>query len=76
MYKEIIKPALILFLICVVMTGTLAYVNGITKPIIDENNRLAEQESLMLVTSQYLLECILSYPYTLLFITYTQVPYF
>ncbi len=49
MYKEIIKPALILFLICVVMTGTLAYVNGITKPIIDENNRLAEQESLMLV---------------------------
>ena len=46
MFKEIIKPALILFIICAVVTGALAYVNGVTEPIIAENNRLAEQESL------------------------------
>jgi electron transport complex protein RnfG len=46
MFKEIIKPALILFLVCALMTGALAYVNSVTKPIIDENNRIAEQESL------------------------------
>ena len=49
MFKEIIKPALILFLVCAFITGALAYVNGVTKPIIDENNRIAEQESLMKV---------------------------
>jgi electron transport complex protein RnfG len=49
MFKEIIKPALILFLVCAFITGALAYVNGVTKPIIDENNKIAEQESLMKV---------------------------
>jgi electron transport complex protein RnfG len=46
MFKEIIKPALILFMICAVVTGALAYVNGVTEPIIAENNRVAEKESL------------------------------
>jgi len=46
MFKEIIRPSLILFLVCAIMTGALAYVNGVTKPIIDENNKIAEQESL------------------------------
>lgn len=49
MFKEIIKPALILFIVCVVITGSLAYVNSVTKPIIDENNRIAEQEGLLKV---------------------------
>lgn len=46
MFKNIIKPSLILFLVCAFITGALAYVNGVTKPIIDENARIAEQESL------------------------------
>ena len=49
MFKDIIKPSIILFLVCAVMTGALAYVNGVTKPIIDENNKIAEQESLRTV---------------------------
>ncbi|NLE25240.1 MAG: RnfABCDGE type electron transport complex subunit G [Clostridiaceae bacterium] len=51
MFKEIIKPSLILLLVCAFITGALAYVNGVTKPIIDENNRIAEQESLINVYS-------------------------
>lgn len=46
MFKDIIKPALILAIICVFFAGALAYVNGITEPIIEENTRIAEQESL------------------------------
>ncbi len=46
MFKEIIKPALILFIVCVVITGALAYVNGVTEPIISENEKVTEQESL------------------------------
>jgi electron transport complex protein RnfG len=46
MFKEIIKPSLVLFLVCAFITGALAYVNGVTEPIIAENARIAEQESL------------------------------
>ena len=46
MFKEIIKPSIILFLVCAIMTGALAYVNSVTEPRIDENNKIAEQESL------------------------------
>ncbi len=46
MFKDIVKPALILAIICTLFTGALAYVNGITEPIIEENDRIAEQESL------------------------------
>jgi len=49
MYKEIIRPAITLFLICVVITGALAAVNGITKPIIEERDKAALQESLTVV---------------------------
>lgn len=45
-FREIIKPALILCIICVFFSGALAFVNGVTKPIIDENERIAHQESL------------------------------
>ena len=34
MWDSIVKPTLILFLVCAVITGALAYVNGITKDII------------------------------------------
>ncbi len=51
MFKEIIKPSLILLLVCAFITGALAYVNGVTEPIINENNRIAEQESLINVYS-------------------------
>lgn len=43
MFNEIIKPALILCLVCAIMTGTLAYVNSVTEPIIKENARKEEQ---------------------------------
>ncbi len=46
MFKEIIKPSLILLLVCAIITGALAYVNGVTEPIIEENDRITEQESL------------------------------
>ena len=46
MYKEVIKPSLILFIVCAVVTGALAYVNGITQPIIEENERIARQEAM------------------------------
>lgn len=46
MFKEMFKPALILMLICLVITAALAVVNGTTKPIIEEGNRQAKQEAL------------------------------
>lgn len=46
MFKDIIRPALILFLVCAVMTGALAYVNGITKPLIEENSQREKIEAL------------------------------
>ncbi|HOP71778.1 MAG TPA: RnfABCDGE type electron transport complex subunit G [Thermoclostridium caenicola] len=49
MYKEIIKPAITLFLVCVIITGALAVVNGVTKPIIEERDKAALQKSLSVV---------------------------
>jgi len=43
MWNSIIKPTLVLFLVCVVISGSLAYVNGITKDTIQKNTQ-AEQE--------------------------------
>lgn len=43
MWNSIIKPTLVLFLVCVVISGSLAYVNGITKDTIQMNTQ-AEQE--------------------------------
>lgn len=49
MFKEIVKPAITLFLICVVITGALAVVNGITAPIIEERDGEALKQSLSAV---------------------------
>jgi len=49
MFKEIIRPAVTLFLVCAVITGALAVVNDITGPIIEERDRAALQESLSTV---------------------------
>lgn len=43
MWNSMIKPTLVLFLVCVIISGSLAYVNGITKDVIQENTK-AEQE--------------------------------
>ncbi len=43
MWNSIIKPTLVLFIVCVIISGSLAYVNGMTTDIIQENT-LAEQE--------------------------------
>ena len=37
-FKEYIQPTLVLVLICLVITFALAYVNGITAPIIEQNS--------------------------------------
>ncbi len=43
MWNSIIKPTVVLFVVCVIISGSLAYVNGITKDTIQQNT-LAEQE--------------------------------
>ncbi|NLG89495.1 MAG: RnfABCDGE type electron transport complex subunit G [Clostridiaceae bacterium] len=43
MWDSIIKPALVLFLVCVVITGALAVVNRVTKDVIEQRIN-AEQE--------------------------------
>lgn len=49
MFKEIVKPAITLFLICAIITGALAVVNAVTKPIIEESEKEALRESLSVV---------------------------
>lgn len=51
MFKDLAKPAIVLFLICLITTGLLALVNGTTKPIIDEGVRQAKQDALAKVYS-------------------------
>jgi electron transport complex protein RnfG len=43
MWDSIIKPTLVLFLVCVIITGALAAVNRVTIEIIDQRTK-AEQE--------------------------------
>lgn len=43
MWDSIIKPTLVLFIVCAVISGALAYVNGVTNGTIQANT-LAEQE--------------------------------
>jgi electron transport complex protein RnfG len=43
MWNSIVKPAVVLFVVCLVISGSLAFINGMTKDIIEENTRL-EQE--------------------------------
>lgn len=44
-WNKIFKPIVVLVIICIVITGALAATNGVTKPIIDEATRLAEEKS-------------------------------
>lgn len=43
MWNSIVKPTLVLFIVCVIISGSLAYVNGMTRDTIQVNT-LAEQE--------------------------------
>jgi len=43
-WDSIVKPTLILFLVCAVITGALAYVNGITKDIIQKRTEEAQEQ--------------------------------
>ena len=43
--KYYFRLGFVLLIITVVASGILAYINSITKPIIDENNRIAKQEA-------------------------------
>ena len=44
-WKQLIKPVAVLFVICVVITGALAFTNDVTKPIIDEVTRVAQEKA-------------------------------
>ena len=46
-FKEYVSPILVLVVICFVVTFLLAFVYGITKPIIDENTAKAASEARM-----------------------------
>lgn len=46
MLKDVIRPSVILFIVCAIVTGALAYVNAVTKPIIEENERIAKHEAM------------------------------
>ena len=44
-FSEIVKPFLVLVIICVAAGGTLAATNNVTAPIIEENARLAAEQT-------------------------------
>ena len=44
-WNRIFKPIVVLSVICVVITGALALTNDITKPIIDEATRAAQEKA-------------------------------
>ncbi len=44
-FKEYIAPTLVLVVICLVITGALAYINSITAPIIEQNTKAAADEA-------------------------------
>lgn len=44
-FKEYIAPTLVLVIICLVITGALAYINSITAPIIESNSIKAADEA-------------------------------
>lgn len=45
MWDSIIKPTLVLFLVCVVISGSLAYVNNITQDVIEQSTKAEQAES-------------------------------
>jgi len=46
-WNKIFKPIVVLSVICIVITGALALTNGITKPIIEEATRKAQEAARM-----------------------------
>lgn len=46
-WNKILKPIVVLSVICVVITGALALTNDITKPIIEEATRVAQEKARM-----------------------------
>ena len=52
MFKNFIKPVLVLTCICLVVTALLAYINTVTSPIIAESEQKAAQEAMSEVLSQ------------------------
>ncbi len=46
-WNKIFKPIVVLSVICIVITGALALTNDITKPIIEEATRLAQEKARM-----------------------------
>ncbi len=48
-FNDLIKPIIVLVCICLVVSFLLAYVNGITAPIIEENARIKEAETIAAV---------------------------
>jgi len=45
MWDSILKPTLVLFLVCVIISGSLAYVNNITRDVIEESTKAEQAES-------------------------------
>lgn len=44
-WNKIFKPIVVLCVICIVITGALAATNSVTKPIIDEATRVAQENA-------------------------------
>ena len=44
-FNEMIKPLIVLVAICLVVSALLAFTNSVTAPIIDENKRIAAEQT-------------------------------
>lgn len=44
-YQEMIKPLLVLVIICLAVSALLGFTNSVTEPIIEENKRIAAEET-------------------------------
>lgn len=45
MFQDMIKPVLVLLIIAAVVAALLAFVHGVTEPIIEENTRIAAEQA-------------------------------
>ena len=44
-WNRVFKPIVVLVVICIIVTGALAATNKVTKPIIDEATRVAQEQA-------------------------------
>ena len=44
-FNEMIKPIIVLLVICLVVSALLGFTNSVTAPIIEENNRIAAEQT-------------------------------